>query len=76
MDIELAKTFLAIVESGSFVNAAERVFVTQSTVETKISGHNLRYTQALLCAEAGIEQPEVLAALTHSTCRTTAGFRR
>ena len=36
MDIELARTFLAIVEAGSFVEAAERVYVTQSTVRIRI----------------------------------------
>ncbi len=36
MDIEQARTFLAVVEAGSFVGAAERVFVTQSTVSMRI----------------------------------------
>jgi LysR family transcriptional regulator, flagellar master operon regulator len=36
MDIELARTFLAVVEAGSFVSAAERVHVTQSTVSMRI----------------------------------------
>ena len=36
MDVELAKTFLAVIETGSFVHAAERVHVTQSTVSTRI----------------------------------------
>ncbi len=36
MDIELARTFLAIVEAGSFVRAAERVNVTQTTVSTRV----------------------------------------
>lgn len=36
MDTELARTFLAIVETGSFIEAAERVFVTQSTVSMRI----------------------------------------
>lgn len=36
MDLELAKTFLAVVETGSFVEAANRVFVTQSTVSIRI----------------------------------------
>ena len=36
MDVAQAKTFLAVVETGSFVAAAERVFVTQSTVSTRI----------------------------------------
>ncbi len=36
MDIELARTFLAVVDTGSFVDAADRVFVTQSTVSMRI----------------------------------------
>lgn len=36
MDVELARTFLAVVETGSFVEAASRVFVTQSTVSMRI----------------------------------------
>jgi DNA-binding transcriptional LysR family regulator len=36
MDVTLAKTFLAVAEAGSFVDAAEQVFVTQSTVSARI----------------------------------------
>jgi DNA-binding transcriptional LysR family regulator len=36
MDIELARTFLAIVEAGSFVRAAERLNVTQTTVSARV----------------------------------------
>jgi DNA-binding transcriptional LysR family regulator len=36
MDIELARTFLAIVEAGSFVRAAERLNVTQTTISARI----------------------------------------
>lgn len=36
MDIELARTFLAIVELGSFVRAAERLNVTQTTVSARV----------------------------------------
>lgn len=36
MDIQLARTFLAIVETGSFQEAAERVHVTQSTVSMRV----------------------------------------
>jgi len=36
MDISLARTFLAVVETGSFVAAAKRVHVTQSTVSMRI----------------------------------------
>lgn len=36
MDVDLARTFLAVVETGSFVEAGNRVFVTQSTVSARI----------------------------------------
>lgn len=36
MDTELARTFLEVALSGSFVAAAERLHVTQSTVSTRI----------------------------------------
>ena len=36
MDIQQAKTFLAVVGTGSFVDAAEQLYVTQSTVSTRI----------------------------------------
>jgi DNA-binding transcriptional LysR family regulator len=43
MDTELARTFLVVVSTGSFVHAAERLHVTQSTV----SGRIQRLEQAL-----------------------------
>ncbi len=36
MDTELAKTFLMVVETGNFVGAGERLFVSQSTVSARI----------------------------------------
>ena len=36
MDVAAAKTFLAIVEAGNFVAAAQRLHVTQSTVSARI----------------------------------------
>lgn len=36
MDITLAKTFLAIIDAGSFKDAAGRLFVTQSTVSLRV----------------------------------------
>ncbi|MCB2099592.1 MAG: LysR family transcriptional regulator [Rhodobacterales bacterium] len=36
MDTELARTFLAIVETGTFNRAAEQINVTQSTVSTRV----------------------------------------
>jgi len=36
MDTELARTFLAVVANGSFVEAAQRLYVTQSTVSSRI----------------------------------------
>lgn len=42
MDTELARTFLAVAASGNFVAAANRLFVTQSTVSARI--HTLETT--------------------------------
>lgn len=36
MDITLARTFLAIIELGNFARAADRLYVTQSTISTRI----------------------------------------
>jgi DNA-binding transcriptional LysR family regulator len=36
MDTELARTFLAVIDAGNFVAAAERLHVTQSTVSARI----------------------------------------
>ena len=36
MDIELARTFLAVVETGSFVRAADRLHLTQTAVSARI----------------------------------------
>lgn len=36
MDVQLAKTFLAVTRSGSFVAAAEKLFVTQSAVSLRV----------------------------------------
>lgn len=36
MDIEFARTFLAVVAGGNFVSAANQLFVTQSTVSARI----------------------------------------
>ena len=36
MDVELARTFLAVVDAGSFIEAANRVNVTQSTVSARM----------------------------------------
>ncbi|HXK55989.1 MAG TPA: LysR family transcriptional regulator [Gammaproteobacteria bacterium] len=36
MDIELARTFLAVAATGNFVGAAERLHITQSTVSARI----------------------------------------
>ena len=47
MDIDQARTFLAVVESGSFVEAAKRVFVTQSTVSMRIKALEERLGKTL-----------------------------
>lgn len=38
MDITLARTFLTVAETGSFIDAARRMNVTQSTVSARIKG--------------------------------------
>ncbi|MBL28550.1 MAG: LysR family transcriptional regulator [Rhodospirillaceae bacterium] len=47
MDIEDARTFMEIVEAGSFVHAAIRLNVTQSTVSARIKELELRLGQPL-----------------------------
>ncbi|TNE58185.1 MAG: LysR family transcriptional regulator [Alphaproteobacteria bacterium] len=47
MDIEFARTFLAVIETGSFLKAAEKVHATQSTVSMRIKGIEERLGQAL-----------------------------
>lgn len=42
MDIELARTFLVVVATGSFVDAAQKLHITQSTVSARI--HRLEET--------------------------------
>ena len=41
MDLVLARTFLAIVETGSFKTAAEKLYVTQSTVSSRMKSLEL-----------------------------------
>jgi len=36
MDTELARTFLAVIATGSFVDASQRLHITQSTVSSRI----------------------------------------
>jgi DNA-binding transcriptional LysR family regulator len=36
MDVELARTFLAIVAAGSFVRAAERLNLSQTAVSARV----------------------------------------
>jgi DNA-binding transcriptional LysR family regulator len=48
MDIEFARTFLAVVAAGNFVGAAERLHVTQSTVSARIQAIEVRLGARLL----------------------------
>lgn len=48
MDITLARTFLAVAETGSFIEAAGRLHVTQSTVSSRIKALEDRVGKALL----------------------------
>jgi DNA-binding transcriptional LysR family regulator len=47
MDIELAKTFLEIVSTGSFMRAAERLNVGQTTVSARIRTLEMQLGRAL-----------------------------
>lgn len=47
MNLVALRTFLAIVETGSFVSAAERVHVTQSTVTARVNGLESELGQTL-----------------------------
>lgn len=47
MDIALARTFLQIVEAGSFATAAEQLYVTQSTVSARIKSLEEQLGQTL-----------------------------
>jgi LysR family transcriptional regulator, flagellar master operon regulator len=56
MDITLARTFLAVAESGSFIEAARRLHVTQSTVSSRIKALEELVGKALLeRSKAGAE---------------------
>jgi DNA-binding transcriptional LysR family regulator len=63
MDIDLARTFLAVVEAQSFVDAAKRVHVTQSTVSMRIKTLEERLGKRLFtrskagadCTPAGVQ---------------------
>ncbi len=38
MDVNLARTFLMVAETGSFIDAARKMNITQSTVSARIKG--------------------------------------
>lgn len=69
MDLEQARTFLAIVETGSFMAAAERVFVTQSTVSMRIKALEQQLGRTLFeRSKAGASlTPAGLQFLKHAT---------
>jgi DNA-binding transcriptional LysR family regulator len=58
LDITLARTFLAVAEAGSFMEAAERLHVTQSTISSRIKALEQQVGKALL------ERSKAGAALT------------
>lgn len=53
MDIEFARTFLAVVAAGNFVGAAERLHVTQSTVSARIKAIEVALGARLLLRGRG-----------------------
>lgn len=58
MDISLAKTFLSVAETGSFIEAARKLNITQSTVSARIKGLESQLGKALF------ERSKTGAALT------------
>lgn len=58
MDINLARTFLMVAETGSFIDAARRLNITQSTVSARIKGLESELGRALF------ERSKVGATLT------------
>jgi hypothetical protein len=57
MDIELARTFLAIVDAGTFARAAERLNVTQTTVSARVrSSSGRERVSARVCGAVGAEE--------------------
>lgn len=55
MDLDLVRTFIEIVESGSFVKAAERLNVTQSTVSSRVKELELRLgREVFVRSKAGV----------------------
>ncbi len=60
MDIELARTFLAVAAAGNFVGAAQRLYVTQSTVSTRI--HSLENQLGALLFRRGRSGAELTQA--------------
>ena len=55
MDLDLARTFIEIIESGSFVKAAERLNVTQSTVSSRVKELELRLgREVFVRSKAGV----------------------
>lgn len=56
MDVQLAKTFLEVIAAGNFVNAAKRLFITQSAVSLRIQKLEDALGQPLFIrSKAGIE---------------------
>lgn len=55
MDLDLVRTFIEIIEGGSFVKAAERLNVTQSTVSSRVKELELRLgREVFIRSKAGV----------------------
>lgn len=59
-DLDLLRTFVAVIDSGGFTRAAERVFLTQSTVSQQIKK-----------LETGLSQTLILRDRSSGTLQTT-----
>ncbi len=70
MDLEQVRTFLAILDEGNFVRAAEKLHVTQSTVSARIRELELRLGQFLLIRNRAGCQPTSAGVRFESYART------
>ena len=77
MNIAAAQTFLAILETGSMVRAAERLNVTQSTVTARIKGLEQALGQPLfLRRKTGIQLTDAGAKFRHYAAAMTSLWRQ
>ena len=64
MDIALARTFLMVAETGSFIDAARKMNVTQSTVSARIKVLEEQFSRSLFEGHSGAKIAKVRFAYT------------